>query len=196
MRWIVARSPLQVARRLGGRRPLLRLPPGARRSARRVSGVRAPIVEVQTIALGNTSTEVEELITIPIEDALNGIEGLDKMRSYSVEQLVDQALFQARNRPYRSRSSCRSAWQASRRSCRRGPAAVHDAAPLLDGPGHEDRADLERPLHEEMSAIAYWKIRQRLLRVPGVANVLIYGERLQQRHVQVDPEPSRSTVSR
>ena len=41
---------------------------------------------------------------------------------------------------------------------------------------------------EEMSAIAYWTIRQRLLRVPGVANVLIYGERLQQRHVQVDPQ--------
>ena len=39
----------------------------------------------------------------------------------------------------------------------------------------------------EMSSIAYWKIRQRLLRVPGVAQVDIYGERLQQRHVQVDP---------
>ena len=39
----------------------------------------------------------------------------------------------------------------------------------------------------DMSAIAYWKIRQRLTRVPGVAQVLIYGERLKQRHVQVDP---------
>jgi multidrug efflux pump subunit AcrB len=38
-----------------------------------------------------------------------------------------------------------------------------------------------------MSAIAYWTIRQRLLRVPGVAQVNIFGERLQQRHVQVDP---------
>jgi hypothetical protein len=40
----------------------------------------------------------------------------------------------------------------------------------------------------EMSSIAYWKIRQRLLRVPGVAQVNIFGERLQQRHVQVDPK--------
>ena len=39
----------------------------------------------------------------------------------------------------------------------------------------------------EMSSIAYWKISQRLMRVPGVAHVDIYGERLQQRHVQVDP---------
>ena len=39
----------------------------------------------------------------------------------------------------------------------------------------------------EMSSITYWKIRQRLLRVPGVAQVNIFGERLDQRHVQVDP---------
>ena len=46
-----------------------------------------PIIEVQTLATGNSSTEVEELITIPIEDALSGIEGVDEMRSYSVEQV-------------------------------------------------------------------------------------------------------------
>jgi CzcA family heavy metal efflux pump len=40
----------------------------------------------------------------------------------------------------------------------------------------------------ELSTIAYWKIRQRLLRVPGVANVAIWGERLPQQHVQVDPK--------
>jgi multidrug efflux pump subunit AcrB len=40
----------------------------------------------------------------------------------------------------------------------------------------------------ELSVIAYWKIRQELLRVDGVANVAIYGEQLQQQHVQVDPE--------
>src|SRR5215203_2683543 len=40
----------------------------------------------------------------------------------------------------------------------------------------------------EMSVIAYWKIRQELLRVDGVANVPIYGEQLKQEHVEVDPE--------
>ena len=43
----------------------------------------------------------------------------------------------------------------------------------------------------QMSTIAYWKIRARLLRVPGVANVAIWGERLQQQHVQVIPERLR-----
>jgi len=39
----------------------------------------------------------------------------------------------------------------------------------------------------DLSTIAYWKVRARLLRVPGVAQVAIWGERLPQRHVQVDP---------
>src|SRR5213076_980433 len=40
----------------------------------------------------------------------------------------------------------------------------------------------------EMSMDAYWNIRARLLRVPGVANVAIWNERLQLMMVQVDPK--------
>ncbi|MDQ5861178.1 MAG: efflux RND transporter permease subunit, partial [Actinomycetota bacterium] len=39
----------------------------------------------------------------------------------------------------------------------------------------------------EMSMISYWNIRAHLLRVPGVANVAIWGERLQMLQVQADP---------
>src|SRR5262249_44519331 len=39
----------------------------------------------------------------------------------------------------------------------------------------------------DMSLISYWKIRARLLRVPGVADVQIWGERLRMPQVQVDP---------
>jgi CzcA family heavy metal efflux pump len=39
----------------------------------------------------------------------------------------------------------------------------------------------------DMSMTAYWKVRARLLRVPGVANVLIWGERIKMPSVQVDP---------
>ena len=35
---------------------------------------------------------------------------------------------------------------------------------------------------------AYWKIRFRLLRVPGVANVAMWGERLKQLQIQIDPD--------
>ena len=37
-----------------------------------------PQVEIQTIALGNSSTEVEALITVPIEEQLQGIDGIDE----------------------------------------------------------------------------------------------------------------------
>src|SRR4029079_2722577 len=56
----------------------------------------APVaVEVQTEALGLSSAEVEQLITVPIEqDLLNGIAWLKEIRSDSVPALpsVDLAL--------------------------------------------------------------------------------------------------------
>ena len=40
----------------------------------------------------------------------------------------------------------------------------------------------------DLSMTAYWKIRSRLLQVPGVANVPIWGERLEMLQVQADPK--------
>src|ERR1700756_3762482 len=46
-----------------------------------------PQVEVQTICTGISTTDVEQLVTVPLEQALNGTKGLDVMRSKSVPQL-------------------------------------------------------------------------------------------------------------
>ena len=47
-----------------------------------------PYVEVQTEALGLSAEEVEQLITVPLEaDLLNGVEGVDEIRSESVPGL-------------------------------------------------------------------------------------------------------------
>ena len=43
----------------------------------------------------------------------------------------------------------------------------------------------------EQSVIARWTIRPRLMGVPGVANVAVWGMRDQQLQVQVDPERLR-----
>src|ERR687896_1438113 len=52
-----------------------------------------PYVEVQTEALGLSANEVEQLITVPLEaDLLNGIEGVDVIRSESVAGLSDVVL--------------------------------------------------------------------------------------------------------
>src|SRR4030067_3194684 len=45
-----------------------------------------PRVEIQTLALGLSATEVASLVTVPLEQALNGVPGLDTIRSKSVEQ--------------------------------------------------------------------------------------------------------------
>ncbi|MBT8341563.1 MAG: efflux RND transporter permease subunit, partial [Desulfatitalea sp.] len=46
-----------------------------------------PRVEVQTLALGLSAADVEALVTVPIEEALNGVEGLDILRSRSIPDL-------------------------------------------------------------------------------------------------------------
>src|SRR5213080_3355051 len=45
------------------------------------------IVTIQTACLGLTASEVEELVSVPLEDALNGIPGVETIRSSSVPQL-------------------------------------------------------------------------------------------------------------
>src|SRR4249919_2307086 len=46
-----------------------------------------PRIVIQTACLGLATTDVEQLVTVPLEQALNGIQGLDDMRSRSVPQL-------------------------------------------------------------------------------------------------------------
>ena len=46
-----------------------------------------PKVEIQTICIGLSAEEVESLVTVPLEQALAGVEGLDIIRSKSVIQL-------------------------------------------------------------------------------------------------------------
>jgi CzcA family heavy metal efflux pump len=148
-----------------------------------------PRVEIQTIALGNSSTEVEQLITVPIEEQLNGLPGLDELRSKSVAQLSSiQLIFE------RGTDEMRARQLVQERIAQVTPTLPTWASPpWMMPPLSATSRVMKIGLSSddlnlvEMSSVAYWKIRQRLLRVSGVAAVDIYGERLQQRHVQVDP---------
>src|SRR5436309_12328819 len=44
-------------------------------------------VQIETSCVGLSTSEVEELVTVPLEDALNGVPGVDVIRSQSVGQL-------------------------------------------------------------------------------------------------------------
>ncbi|MFP3460600.1 efflux RND transporter permease subunit [Arthrobacter globiformis] len=149
-----------------------------------------PKVEIQTIAIGLTAAEVEQLVTVPLEDALNGVEGLDEIRSKSVEQLSSIVLIFA---PGADLLKARQL--VSERIATVTPSLPTWAAPpvMLQPLSSTSRVmkigltSDQRSLME-MSMITYWKIRAHLLRVPGVANVAIWGERLQMLQVQAIPE--------
>jgi CzcA family heavy metal efflux pump len=148
-----------------------------------------PRVEIQTTALGNSSNEVEELITVPIEEQLNGLPGLDQLRSKSVSQLsAIELIFE------RGTDELRARQLVQERIAQVAPTLPSWAAPPFMMPPISATSrilkiglssDEVSPI--ELSSIAYRKIRARLLRVPGVAQVAIWGERPQQRHVQLDP---------
>src|SRR5262245_51268872 len=148
-----------------------------------------PRVEIQTPCLGLSASEVESLVTVPLEAALNGIPGLDTLRSKSVAQLSSIEL------RFKQGTDLLHARQlVSERVQTVLPTIPTWAAPpvMLQPVSATSRvmkigltSDTRSLI--EMSMISYWTIRAKLLQVPGVANVAIWGERLQMLQVQVDP---------
>ncbi len=149
-----------------------------------------PRVEIQTLALGLSGTEVESLVTIPLEQALNGVPGLDVIRSKSVEQLSQIELI------FEQDADLLTARQlVAERISSVSPTLPSWAAPPvmiqpLSATSRVMKIGMTSDRYSliDMSMTAYWKVRARLLRVPGVANVLIWGERIKMPAVEVDPK--------
>ena len=148
-----------------------------------------PKVEIQTIAIGLTASEVEELVSVPLEQALNGVPDLDILRSKSVPQLSQiEMIFE------RGTDLMHARQVVQERVATVTPTLPRWASPpFMIQPLSATSRAMKIGLSSDtlstidMSMISYWKIRARLLRVPGVANVPIYGERLEMLQVQVDP---------
>ena len=83
-----------------------------------------PQVEIQTVCLGLSTSDVESLVTVPLEQALDGIDGLDDLRSTLDPAAVRRrAGLQAGHRPAaRPGSWSRNGWRSSRPACPPGPA--------------------------------------------------------------------------
>ena len=152
-----------------------------------------PQVEIQTISLGLSSTDVEALVTVPLEEALNGVPGLETIRSRSVADLSSiQLLFKPGTDLLEARQLV-----SERVRIVTPTLPTWAAPPVMMPPVSATRRVMQIGMTSDsvslidMSTIAYWKIRARLLRVPGVANVAIWGEQLQQQHVQVIPKQLR-----
>jgi CzcA family heavy metal efflux pump len=149
-----------------------------------------PRVEIQTPSLGLSSAEVEALVTIPLEEALAGVPGLDVMRSKSVEQLSSILLiFEPGTDLMEARQLVQERLSLATPSLPTW-ASPPFMLPPLSSTARTLKIGISSDVHSvmDLSMIGYWKIRERLLRVPGVANVAMWGERIQMLQVQVDPQ--------
>src|SRR4051812_17124087 len=148
-----------------------------------------PRVVVQTACLGLSTSDVEQLVTVPLEQAFNGVEGLDVMRSKSVPQLSSVELTFEQNVDLlhaRQLVSERMALVANTLPTWAAPPVM--LAPVAaTGRAMQIGMTSKNRLIIEMSMTAYWTIRARLLQVPGVANVALWNERLQMMTVQIQP---------
>src|ERR671914_303370 len=149
-----------------------------------------PYVEVHTEALGLSAEEVEQLITVPLEqDLLNGVPWLKEIRSESIpglssvvmvfepgtdimlaRQVVQERLTQAHALP-----------NVSKPPEMLQPLSATSRVMMI-GLTSKELSDIE------MSVLSRWTIRPRLMGVPGVANVVVWGQRERQLQVRVEPE--------
>jgi len=148
-----------------------------------------PKVEIQTEGPGMTATEVEELITIPMEDQLRGVPGIEYVRSSSVVGLSQVTLI------FKMGVDLMEARQQVQERLKLAIAELPQSSgmPVMLQPLSSTSRVMKIGLTSktldmpDLSMIAYWTIKFRLLSVPGVANVPIWGERIKSLQVQVDP---------
>ncbi len=153
-----------------------------------------PLVEIQTEAPGLSTEEVESLITVPLENGLNGTSWLKTMRSKSVLGLSSVVLIFEEGTDL----------QAARQLVQERLGVVEETLPavahrpvILSPLSSTSRAlkiglSSSRLSQMDLTILAKWTIRPRLMSVPGVANVAIWGQRDRQLQVLVDPDVLRA----
>jgi cobalt-zinc-cadmium resistance protein CzcA len=136
---------------------------------------------------GRSTTEVEQQVTIPVENALAGIPGLQAFRSVSLFGLSVVTLkfddttnaFQARQRFITSLANVNFP-----------PGAISSVSPDSDATGeimrYEVRSDYASSTH--LKTLQNYEIYKELKQTPGVADVSSFGGKVRQYQVIVSPE--------
>lgn len=151
-----------------------------------------PVVEVQTEANGLSAEEVQDLITLNLEELLSGVPWLESIRSQSVTGLSSIML------TFKRGTDVMKARQMMQERLTLAYTLPNVATPpvILQPMSATSRFMMvslssEKIDPTELSLLARWTIKPRLLGVPGVANVAIWGQRLRQLHVHIDPNRLR-----
>ena len=153
-----------------------------------------PLVEIQTEAPGLATEQVEALISVPIENAVIGTPFAETIRSKSVLGLSSVVILLRRG------TDLLEARQLVQERIARVAELLPEAAnpPVLLSPlsstSRVMKIGLSSPTlsQMELSTVARWTIRPRLMSVEGVANVAIWGQRDRQFQILVDPDRLRA----
>lgn len=149
-----------------------------------------PRVEIQTEALGLSAPEVEAMLTLPLEaDMLNGAPWVKQIRSESIPGLSSIVLeFEPGTDPLVARQ------MTHERMTQVFTLPGVSKPPIMLQPISSTSRILKIGVTSatrsliDLSVLARWTIVPRLMGVPGVANVAIWGHRDKQLQVHVDPE--------
>ena len=152
-----------------------------------------PLVEIQTEALGLSADEVESLITLNLEEFLSGTSWLKTIRSESIPGLSSILLIfepgtdvmRARQLVQERLSLAYTLPNVSKPPIMLQPLSATNRV-MMVGLSSKELSPIQ------MSVLARWTIKPRLMGVPGVANVVIWGQRKRQLQVQIDPERLRA----
>ena len=149
-----------------------------------------PQVVIQTEAPGLAPEQVEVLVTQPVENAINGVAGIESLRSNSIQGLsVITATFDPGSDIYRDRQVI-----AERLASLIGQLPQGVRPPIMTPLTSSTSMILALGLTSdkrslmELRTLADWTIKQRLLAVPGVAKVSVFGGEARQLQIQIQPE--------
>lgn len=149
-----------------------------------------PQVVIQTEAPGLASEQVETLVTQPIENVLLGMNDVANIRSSSIQGLsVITIIFGEGTDIFRDRQLVSERLLAVANEMPAGVSAPV-MAPLTTATSVFLNLGLVAPKLKPMDlwSFAYWTMRPRLLAVPGVAKIAIYGGGVRQLQIQVAPK--------
>ena len=149
-----------------------------------------PQVGIQTEAVGLTSEQVEILVTRPIENAINGVPGIQTLRSTSIQGLsVVTVFFSPSSDIYRDRQVVAERLAVAAQRLPQGvqppamtPLTSSTSVVLVAGLTSDKRSLMD------LRTTANWTVRLRLLAVPGVANVTVFGGDERSIQIQVHPD--------